>query len=135
MAIDPITRIEGHLRVEVEHDAGVVREAWTIGTMFRGLEAIFVGRDPRQAWVLAQRACGVCTHVHALASVRAVESALGITIPPNARIIRNLMSGVQFVHDHVVHFYHLHALDWVDVVSALGADPAATAWGGTARTS
>jgi Ni,Fe-hydrogenase I large subunit len=127
IAIDPITRIEGHLRVEVEHAAGVISEAWSTGTMFRGMESIFVGRDPRQAWVLAQRACGVCTHVHALASVRAVEGALGISIPPNARIIRNLMSGVQFVHDHVVHFYHLHSLDWVDVVSALGADPAATA--------
>ena len=127
IAIDPVTRIEGHLRIEVEHTSGVVQDAWSTGTMFRGIEAILKGRDPRQAWVFAQRACGVCTHVHALASVRAVENALGITIPPNARIIRNLMTGVQFVHDHVIHFYHLHALDWVDVVSALSADPAATA--------
>jgi hydrogenase large subunit len=127
IVVDPITRIEGHLRVEAEHADGVVREAWSTGTMFRGIETIITGRDPRQAWVLAQRVCGVCTHVHALASIRAVENALKITIPPNARIIRNLLSGVQFVHDHVVHFYHLHALDWVDVVSALDADPAATA--------
>ena len=127
IAIDPVTRIEGHLRIEVEHSRGVVRDAWSTGTMFRGIELILSGRDPRQAWIFAQRACGVCTHVHALASVRAVENALSITIPPNARIIRNLMTGVQFVHDHVIHFYHLHALDWVDVVSALSADPAGTA--------
>ncbi|MBT8226936.1 MAG: nickel-dependent hydrogenase large subunit [Dactylosporangium sp.] len=127
IAIDPVTRIEGHLRIEVEHDSDVVQDAWSTGTMFRGIEQILAGRDPRQAWVFAQRACGVCTHVHALASVRAVENALGIAIPPNARIIRNLMSGVQFVHDHVIHFYHLHALDWVDIVAALSADPAATA--------
>jgi Ni,Fe-hydrogenase I large subunit len=127
IAIDPVTRIEGHLRVEIEHSGGVVSDAWSTGTMFRGIETILKGRDPRQAWVFAQRACGVCTHVHALASVRAVERALGITIPPNARIVRNLMTGTQFVHDHVIHFYHLHALDWVDVLSALTADPAATA--------
>jgi Ni,Fe-hydrogenase I large subunit len=127
IAIDPITRIEGHLRVEVEHSAGAVRNAWSTGTMFRGLELILKGRDPREAWMFAQRACGVCTHVHALASVRAVEHALGIAVPPNARIMRNLMSGVQFIHDHVIHFYHLHSLDWVDVLGALAADPAATA--------
>ncbi|MBN1172675.1 MAG: nickel-dependent hydrogenase large subunit [Micromonosporaceae bacterium] len=127
LAIDPVTRIEGHLRIEVEHSSGAVTDAWSTGTMFRGIELILKGRDPREAWMFAQRACGVCTHVHALASVRAVENALGITIPPNARILRNLMTGVQFVHDHVIHFYHLHALDWVDVVSALSADPAATA--------
>ena len=127
IAIDPVTRIEGHLRIEVEHAHGQVRDAWSTGTMFRGIELILNGRDPRQAWIFAQRACGVCTHVHALASVRAVENALGITIPPNARLVRNLMTGVQFVHDHVIHFYHLHALDWVDVVAALSADPAATA--------
>ena len=125
VAIDPISRIEGHLRIEVETSGAVVRDAWSTGTMFRGIELILKDRDPRQAWVFAQRVCGVCTHVHALASVRAVENALGITIPPNARIIRNLMSGVQFVHDHVIHFYHLHALDWVDVISALSASPQA----------
>lgn len=127
VAIDPVSRIEGHLRIEVEHGGGVVQDAWSTGTTFRGIELILKDRDPRQAWVFTQRVCGVCTHVHALASVRAVENALGITVPPNARIIRNLMSGVQFAHDHVIHFYHLHALDWVDVVSALSADPAATA--------
>jgi Ni,Fe-hydrogenase I large subunit len=127
VAIDPITRIEGHLRIEVDVEDGVVKDAWSSGTMFRGLELILRGRDPRDAWVFAQRACGVCTTVHALASVRAVESALQIQIPRNARMIRNLIAGIQYVQDHVIHFYHLHALDWVDVVSALSADPAATA--------
>jgi len=127
IAIDPITRIEGHLRIEVEVEDGVVKDAWSSGTMFRGMELILQGRDPRDAWVFAQRACGVCTTVHALASVRAVESALEITVPKNARLIRNLIAGIQYVQDHVIHFYHLHALDWVDVVSALSADPRATA--------
>jgi Ni,Fe-hydrogenase I large subunit len=126
VVVDPITRIEGHLRIEVEVTNGVVTDAWSTGTMFRGIELILKGRDPRDAWVFAQRACGVCTTVHALASVRSVESALGISIPTNARIIRNLIAGTQFVQDHVIHFYHLHALDWVDVVSALSADPAKT---------
>jgi Ni,Fe-hydrogenase I large subunit len=127
VAIDPITRIEGHLRIEVEVENGVVTDAWSSGTMFRGMELILQGRDPRDAWVFAQRACGVCTTVHALASVRAVEDALGLRIPRNARLIRNLIAAIQYVQDHVIHFYHLHALDWVDVVSALSADPAATA--------
>jgi Ni,Fe-hydrogenase I large subunit len=126
IAVDPVTRIEGHLRIEVEVENGVVTDAWSSGTMFRGMELILKGRDPRDAWVFAQRACGVCTTVHALASVRAVENALGLTIPTNARIVRNLIAGSQYVQDHVIHFYHLHALDWVDVVSALSADPAAT---------
>jgi hydrogenase large subunit len=126
IAIDPITRIEGHLRIEVEVQDGVVRDAWSSGTMFRGMELILRGRDPRDAWVFTQRACGVCTTVHALASVRSVENALGLTIPRNARLVRNLIAGMQYVQDHVIHFYHLHALDWVDVVSALDADPAAT---------
>ncbi len=125
--IDPVTRIEGHLRIEAMVDGGVVSDAWSSGTMFRGMELILRGRDPREAWVWAQRICGVCTTVHALASVRAVEDALGIEIPPNARLIRNLIAGAQHIQDHVVHFYHLHALDWVDVTSALAADPAATA--------
>jgi [NiFe] hydrogenase large subunit/hydrogenase large subunit len=127
IAIDPITRIEGHLRIEVEVEGGVVKDAWSSGTMFRGLELILKGRDPRDAWVFAQRACGVCTTVHALASVRAVENALGLQIPRNARIVRNLIAGSQYVQDHVIHFYHLHALDWVDVVSALSASPQDTA--------
>jgi Ni,Fe-hydrogenase I large subunit len=126
IAIDPITRIEGHLRIEVEVQDGQVTDAWSSGTMFRGIELILRGRDPRDAWVFAQRICGVCTTVHALASVRAVENALGITIPENARLIRQLISGAQLVQDHVVHFYHLHALDWVDVTLALKADPGAT---------
>lgn len=125
--IDPVTRIEGHLRIEAKVDGGQVAEAWSSGTMFRGMELILRGRDPREAWIWAQRICGVCTTVHALASVRAVEDALGIEIPPNARLVRNLMAGTQQIQDHVVHFYHLHALDWVDVMSALRADPAATA--------
>jgi Ni,Fe-hydrogenase I large subunit len=127
IAIDPITRIEGHLRIEVEVQNGVVTDAWSSGTMFRGIELILRGRDPRDAWLFAQRACGVCTTVHALASVRAVENALGMRIPRNARLIRNIIAATQFVQDHVIHFYHLQALDWVDVVSALSADPAATA--------
>jgi len=126
IAVDPITRIEGHLRIEVEVNNGVVTDAWSSGTMFRGLELILKGRDPRDAWVFAQRACGVCTTVHALASVRSVEDALGIRIPRNARLVRNLIAGSQYVQDHVIHFYHLHALDWVDVVSALKADPKKT---------
>lgn len=126
LVIDPITRIEGHLRLEVKIENGVVTDAWSAGTMWRGIELVLRNRDPRDAWVFAQRICGVCTTVHAIASVRAVENALGITIPDNARLIRNLIEGAQFIHDHVMHFYHLHALDWVDVVSALNADPAAT---------
>jgi len=126
IAIDPITRIEGHLRIEVEVQDGRVTDAWSSGTMFRGIELILRRRDPRDAWVFAQRICGVCTTVHALASVRAVENALGITIPENARLIRQLISGAQLVQDHVIHFYHLHALDWVDVTLALKADPGQT---------
>ena len=125
--IDPVTRIEGHLRIEAQVGGGVVTEAWSSGTMFRGMELILLGRDPREAWIWAQRICGVCTTVHALASVRAVEDALGIEIPPNARLMRNLIAGAQHIQDHVVHFYHLHALDWVDVTGALDASPAATA--------
>ncbi|MGC8837027.1 MAG: nickel-dependent hydrogenase large subunit [Anaerolineae bacterium] len=127
IVIDPITRIEGHLRIEAKVEGGRVAEAWSSSTMFRGLEIIARGRDPREIWLMAQRICGVCTTVHALASVRAVEDALGIRIPDNARIIRNLIAAFQYVQDHVIHFYHLHALDWVDITSALKADPAATA--------
>ncbi len=127
LVIDPITRIEGHLRIEAVVEGGRVKEAWSSGTMFRGVEIILKGRDPRDAWVFTQRFCGVCTTVHALTSVRAVENALNITIPENARIIRNIIDGAQHIQDHVIHFYHLHALDWVDVVSALQADPGETA--------
>jgi Ni,Fe-hydrogenase I large subunit len=126
LVIDPVTRIEGHLRIEAQLDGGKVSDAWSSGTMFRGMEIILQGRDPREAWIWAQRICGVCTMVHALASVRAVENALGIDVPENARIVRDLIAGSQMVQDHVIHFYHLHALDWVDVASALKADPAKT---------
>ena len=126
IVVDPVTRIEGHLRIEAEVKDGKIVDAWSAGTMVRGLEIILKGRDPRDAWAFAERVCGVCTTVHALASVRSVEDALTIKIPPNAELIRNIMFCTQYIHDHVVHFYHLHALDWVDVVSALKADPAAT---------
>jgi hydrogenase large subunit len=127
IVIDPITRIEGHLRIEVEVKDGRVTDAYSSGTMVRGFEAILKGRDPRDAWAFCERACGVCTTVHALASVRTVEDALDIAVPPNAELVRNLMFCAQYMQDHVVHFYHLHALDWVDVVSALKADPVKTA--------
>jgi hydrogenase large subunit len=132
VVVDPITRIEGHLRIEAETDAsGRITSAYSAGTMVRGIEIILRGRDPRDAWAFAQRICGVCTLVHGMASIRSVEDALhraipSYTIPHNAELIRNMMIGAQYVHDHVMHFYHLHALDWVDVVSALKADPAAT---------
>jgi len=127
VVVDPITRIEGHLRIEAETGAnGAITKAYSSGTSVRGIEIILKGRDPRDAWAYAQRICGVCTLVHGLASVRAVENAVGYVIPENAQLIRNLMTGAQYVHDHVMHFYHLHALDWVDVVSALKADPKAT---------
>src|SRR5512140_1775312 len=125
IVVDPVTRIEGHLRIEAEVDGGAVRDAWSSSTMFRGIELILQGRDPRDAWAFTQRICGVCTTVHAIASVRAVENAIGAVPPPNARILRNLIMAAQCIQDHVVHFYHLHALDWVDVVSALSADPKA----------
>jgi [NiFe] hydrogenase large subunit/hydrogenase large subunit len=126
VVVDPITRIEGHLRIEAQQDNGRITNAWSSATQFRGIEIIMQGRDPRDAWAYTQRICGVCTVVHAVASCRAVEDALGIRIPPNANLIRNMVHGMQFVQDHVIHFYHLHALDWVDVTSALQADPAAT---------
>ena len=127
IVVDPVTRIEGHLRVEVNVDeANVIRNAVSTGTMWRGIEVILRGRDPRDAWAFTQRICGVCTGTHALTSVRTVENALGISIPENANSIRNVMQMALYVHDHIVHFYHLHALDWVDVVSALSADPKAT---------
>jgi hydrogenase large subunit len=126
ITIDPVTRIEGHLRIDAEVDGGVVRKAWSSGQMFRGIERILQGRDPREAWLFTQRFCGVCTTVHAIASVRAVENALQLEVPLNAQYIRNLILVAHAMHDHIVHFYHLSALDWVDVVSALKADPAKT---------
>jgi len=126
VVVDPITRIEGHLRIEAQMDGNNIGQAYSSGTMVRGIELILQGRDPRDAWAYAQRICGVCTLVHGIASIRAVEDALNYSIPANAQLIRNLMIAAQYVHDHVMHFYHLHALDWVDVVSALSADPKAT---------
>jgi hydrogenase large subunit len=126
IVVDPITRIEGHLRIEAQMEGDKIAQAYSAGTMVRGIELILKGRDPRDAWAFTQRICGVCTLVHGIASVRSVENALNYSIPPNAQLIRNLMIMAQYVHDHVMHFYHLHALDWVDVVSALDADPKAT---------
>ncbi len=123
VVVDPVTRIEGHLRIEAVVENGVITDAFSAGTMVRGLEKILQGRDPRDAWAITERVCGVCTTVHALASVRSVEDALGISVPPTAEIIRNIMLTTQYVQDHVIHFYHLHALDWVDIVNALKADP------------
>ena len=127
VTIDPITRIEGHLRVDVEIDSGSVQKAWASCTMWRGIEPILIGRDARDAWFFTQRFCGVCTTVHAIASVRAVEDALKLTIPLNAQLIRNLILIAHALHDHIVHFYHLSALDWVDVAAVPRADPAAAA--------
>ena len=180
LVVDPITRIEGHLRIEVEMEGDTIKKAFSSGTSVRGIELILQGRDPRDAWAFAQRICGVCTLVHGIASVRSVENAIktawknnaplgasshgprdmpsfggmplhgamgkkqnkgghgqnriqisslsdaDMAIPPNAQLIRNIMIGTQYIHDHVMHFYHLHALDWVDVVSALSADPKKT---------
>jgi hydrogenase large subunit len=126
VVVDPVTRIEGHLRIEAQVDGGKVADAWSSGTMFRGIELIVRNRDPREVWLWTQRICSVCTMVHALASVRAVENALEIEIPNNARLVRNIIAATQYIQDHVVHFYHLHALDWVDVTGAIKADPAKT---------
>ena len=127
ITVDPITRIEGHLRIDVEVDRGKVQNSWSSGQMWRGIEKILEGRDPRDAWVFTQRICGVCTTVHAIASVRAVENALQINPPLNAQLIRNLLITAHALHDNIVHFYHLSALDWVDVVSALKGNPKTTA--------
>ncbi len=127
ITIDPVTRIEGHLRIDVEVDGGSVQKAWASCTMWRGIETILQGRDPREGWVFAQRFCGVCTTVHAMASVRAVEDALQLEIPANAQYIRNLILIGHALHDHIVHFYHLSALDWVDITTIPKADPARAA--------
>ncbi|HLD22398.1 MAG TPA: nickel-dependent hydrogenase large subunit, partial [Sulfuricurvum sp.] len=141
IVVDPITRIEGHLRIEAVIDENnTIVDAYSASTMFRGIETILQGRDPRDCGLLAMRICGVCTGTHYQRSIEAVEDAFNITIPKNARLVRNLIQGALYVHDHVVHFYHLHALDFVDVVSALSADPAKTAeearkWAGVAGVS
>ncbi|MGV6844696.1 MAG: nickel-dependent hydrogenase large subunit [Lutibacter sp.] len=126
IVIDPITRIEGHLRIEAEIKDGKVVDAFSSSTMVRGMEKIVEGRDPRDVWAFVQRTCGVCTTVHAIASIRAVENALAINIPKNAELARNIVTIAHALQDHVVHFYHLHALDWVDVTKVLDADPKAT---------
>lgn len=123
ITVDPVTRIEGHLRIDCEINDGKVSNAWSSGQMWRGIETILKGHDPREAWIYTQRICGVCTTVHAIASVRAVENALDMEIPVNAQFIRNMIIAAHGIHDHMVHFYHLSALDWVDVVSALKASP------------
>jgi Ni,Fe-hydrogenase I large subunit len=125
VVIDPVTRIGGHLRLEAEVQ-GVVEDAWSSGTMFRGFELILRDRDPRDAYLFAQRICGMCNGTHALGAVRAVEDAFGIQVPPNARLLRNLLAGATFVRDHVLAFYQLQLLDWADFDGALAADPAAT---------
>ena len=127
ITVDPVTRIEGHLRIDCEVNDGKVTNAWSSGQMWRGIELILQGRDPRDAWVFTQRICGVCTTVHAVVSVRAVENALKLEVPLNAQYIRNMIIAAHCLHDHIVHFYQLSALDWVDVVSALKADPVETA--------
>ena len=126
VVVDPITRIEGHLRIEADIVNGIIKDAFSTGTMVRGIEIIAQNRDPREVWAYVGRVCGVCTSIHSLASVRAVENALGIIIPPNAERVRSLMQIALTEQDHVVHFYQLQALDWVDVVSALKADPKKT---------
>jgi hydrogenase large subunit len=127
VVVDPMNRIEGHLRIEVVVDeaTGKVQDALSSGTAWRGIELVLKDRDPRDAYLFAQRICGVCTSVHALASLRAVEDALAIEIPRNANYMRNIIATQQIVQDHLIHFYHLHALDWVSPVEALKADPAA----------
>ncbi|MBO8143534.1 MAG: nickel-dependent hydrogenase large subunit [Thermodesulfobacterium sp.] len=127
ITVDPITRIEGHLRIDVEVDGGRIVNAWASAQMWRGVEVILRGRDPRDACLITQRICGVCTTVHNIASVRAVENALGMEIPLNAQLVRNIILAAHGMHDHIVHFYHLSALDWVDIISALKADPKKTA--------
>ena len=127
LVVDPITRIEGHLRIEAIIDENnVITDAYSSSTMFRGIEEILKGRDPRDCGLLAMRICGVCTGTHYQRSIEAVENAFSVTIPKNARLVRNLIQGALYLHDHVVHFYHLHALDWVDITKALEADPKKT---------
>lgn len=126
LTIDPVTRIEGHLKIDVNVASGTITDAWSSGTLFRGIEKILIGRKPEDAWLFTQRVCGVCTLVHGLCSVRSIENAIGAVVHPNARVLRNLLMGTQFLHDHLVHFYHLSMLDWVDVKSALTADPDST---------
>lgn len=124
IVVDPITRIEGHLRIEVVVDENnVITDAFSASTLFRGLETIIKNRDPRDAGFIAQRICGVCTYSHYKAGISAVENALGIAVPLNAQLVRSLMNIALLLHDHTVHFYTLHGLDWCDITVALQADP------------
>jgi [NiFe] hydrogenase large subunit len=123
ITIDPFTRIEGHLKVDVEIEGGKVKDAWMTGTLFRGFELILQGRDPRDAWHITQRICGVCPTSHGHTSTMSMDDAFKVKPPDNGRIIRNIIEGAQFVHSHILWFYHLAALDYVDVVSALKANP------------
>ncbi len=123
LIIDPVTRIEGHLKIEVEIEKNVVKNAWSSSQLFRGLETILKGRPPEDAPLFTQRVCGVCTNTHALTSIRAIEDALNLKVPPLAVLIRQLILAALIIHDHLVHFYHLHGLDWIDMAAALKADP------------
>lgn len=123
ITIDPVTRIEGHLRIDVEIEGGKVKDAWTTGTLFRGFEIILQGRDPYDAWHISQRICGVCPTSHGHASAMSMDDAFQARPPDNGRIIRNILEGAQFVHSHILWCYLLNALDYVDVLSALQAKP------------
>jgi ferredoxin hydrogenase large subunit len=127
LVIDPVTRIEGHLKIEAELDRDRVVKACSGVQLFRGIEMILKGRKPQDAPHFTQRTCGVCTTTHALTSVRAVEDAADVTPPPNAVLVRHLIHATLMLHDHLVHFYHLHGLDWFDPVNALEGDPVAAA--------
>jgi len=129
VVIDPITRIEGHLKIEVEVEGGKVVDARASGTMWRGIEVILQGRDPRDAAVITQRICGVCPAEHALASVQSLDMAFGAEVPDNGRIIRNLVAGANYIQSHMLHFYHLAALDYIDIMAVAkyqGTDPELT---------
>lgn len=126
VVIDPLTRIEGHLRVEVEVDGNEVKDAWVSGTLFRGMEKVLKGREPDDAYYISQRICGVCPISHGHASTMGTETALDITPPDGARLVRNIIEGAQYLHSHILWFYNLAALDYVDVASALSANIADT---------
>lgn len=119
ITIDPLTRIEGHLKIKIEVESGRVIHAFSSGEMFRGFEQILVGRDPLDAQQITQRICGVCPVSHGIASVLAQDSAYRVAIPRNGRILRNLIQGANFIQSHILHFYHLAALDFIDITYIL----------------
>ena len=126
ITIDPVTRIEGHLKIEVEIENGKVKNAWSSGTMARGFEALLLGKDPRDASYVTSRFCGVCFSVHQMASVRALDAAFGAQVPWGGTLLRNLVMGAEYIYDHLVHFYHLSALDYLDIMAIAnytGKDP------------